>query len=514
MTSNKRKCLTLEQKVEVIKFYETNKSSVRNIAEKYGVGKTQISEILKNKSELMNSYFKQGNVQRKRKFAKTEGCAIDDILFDWFCKTRNKNVPLSGPIIKEKALEVAQELNIKFAASNGWLEKFCRRHNIKFKQICGESAFVDQVCVDEWKEKLKTLIKDYEPRNIYNADETGLFFRALPSKTFALKNEKCSGGKSAKERITILFCANMAGEKEDPLIIGKYRNPRCFKGSNIEKLPLKWTQNKKAWMTRDIMVEWLHKFDQKMGKQRRNIILFLDNAPSHPTIDLKNIKLFFLPPNTTSHCQPLDRGIIRNFKVFYRGFIVKRLMTLIDSETSLDMVEKKITLVNTLIWTVAAWKKVSSETIKNCFNSAGFSNNIHSSQDFIEFEEEDNIPLSKLFSLDTELPSNIATYSEIDDGLLTENLDCGGIKDCIADYMEKDGNDNSDADDLDEDVPTTVMNTDDACKKLNDIENFFINKGNLEIVTKISTILSDIEKDIVKHKLRNLKQRTLDDYFL
>ena len=58
----------------------------------------------------------------------------------------------------------------------------------------------------------------------------------------------------------------------------------------------------------------------------------------------------------------------------------------------------------------------------------GFSNNIHSSQDFIEFEEEDNIPLSKLFSLDTELPSNIATYSEIDDGLLTENLDCGGSR--------------------------------------------------------------------------------------
>lgn len=58
-------------------------------------------------------------------------------------------------------------------------------------------------------------------------------------------------------------------------------------------------------------------FDKKKKKQIRKIILFLDNATSHPDLKLKNINLIFLPPNTTSHCQPLDQFIIQNFKVIY-----------------------------------------------------------------------------------------------------------------------------------------------------------------------------------------------------
>ena len=63
--------------------------------------------------------------------------------------------------------------------------------------------------------KLPSLINGYLPRDIYNADETGLYFKALPNKTMTLKNEKCTGGKLSRERITILHCVNMAGDKEN-----------------------------------------------------------------------------------------------------------------------------------------------------------------------------------------------------------------------------------------------------------------------------------------------------------
>jgi hypothetical protein len=35
------------------------------------------------------------------------------------------------------------------------------------------------------------LVSPHEPENIYNADETGLFFRALSTKSLAVKEEKC-----------------------------------------------------------------------------------------------------------------------------------------------------------------------------------------------------------------------------------------------------------------------------------------------------------------------------------
>lgn len=310
--SLKRKRLSLKEKFEIIAENEKFGISARKIAEKFGVGRTQVNDILKSKIELKKLYEEGGvNANQKRKFPKTDGLAIDQIVYEWFCKARNKNVPISGPLIKEKALEVSENLKIcDFKASNGWLDRFCKRHDINFKTISGESADVDEVSVQDWFTKLKLIIKDYDVKDIFNADETGLYYLAMPNKTFALKSDKCAGRKSAKQRVTILFCSSMNGEKETPLVIGKSKNPRCFKGAHIDKLPLEWVSNKKAWMTTEIMMSWLKNFDRKMKKQNRKVLLFLDNATSHPKIQLENVRIVFLPPNTTSHCQPLDQGII------------------------------------------------------------------------------------------------------------------------------------------------------------------------------------------------------------
>lgn len=84
--------------------------------------------------------------------------------------------------------------------------------------------------VEQWFKQLPNILKDYEPDDIFNADETGLFFKCLPNKTFAFKKEKCYGGKLSKERITVMVCANSTGtNKLKLLVIGKPRKPRCFK---------------------------------------------------------------------------------------------------------------------------------------------------------------------------------------------------------------------------------------------------------------------------------------------
>lgn len=107
----------------------------------------------------------------------------------------------------------------------------------------------------------------------------------------------------------------MIADKERPLVIGKSKNPRCFKNSYVEKLPIEWYHNKKSWMTREIMTDWLDKFYRRMQRENRKVLLFLDNAASHPQLVLCNVKLVFLPPNTTSECQPLDQGIIKVSKI-------------------------------------------------------------------------------------------------------------------------------------------------------------------------------------------------------
>jgi hypothetical protein len=77
-----------------------------------------------------------------------------------------------------------------------------------------------------------------------------------------LKGSQCVGGKKkAKERITVLFCVNAAGEKEQPLIINKSLRPKCFAKKNLATVGVDWYANKKAWMTCTIFQDWLRKFN-------------------------------------------------------------------------------------------------------------------------------------------------------------------------------------------------------------------------------------------------------------
>ncbi|GBO04384.1 Tigger transposable element-derived protein 4 [Araneus ventricosus] len=100
------------------------------------------------------------------------------------------------------------------------------------------------------------IIRNYDEKDIFNADETGLFHKLIPNQTFKFKGEKCVGGKLSKVRITILVCANMNGsEKQKLTVIGKSQKPRCFK--NVKKLPVDYRSSKKAWMTSDLFQKYL-----------------------------------------------------------------------------------------------------------------------------------------------------------------------------------------------------------------------------------------------------------------
>ncbi|CAH0721898.1 unnamed protein product, partial [Brenthis ino] len=235
---------------------------------------------------------------------------VEECLQTWFKQCRGKNISVSRPILREKAEEFSKSLgHSSFRASNGWLVNFKKRHELVFRKVCGESASVNNEICDEWIIQLQSLLKDYELKDVFNADEIGLFFKCLPDKTLIFKNEKCHGGKHSKERLTILLATNMTGsEKLKPLVIGKAKKPRCFSG--CKSLPLDYDANKKAWMTADIFKGWLIKVDKKMIKEKRKILLFINNCTAHHLIPpLKAVKVKFFPPNTTSKLQPLDQGM-------------------------------------------------------------------------------------------------------------------------------------------------------------------------------------------------------------
>ena len=58
------------------------------------------------------------------------------------------------------------------------------RHGIDFKEVSGESEKVTKEMNAPWEEaNLPTMLARYHLKDIFNADEFGLFYEALPSKS-------------------------------------------------------------------------------------------------------------------------------------------------------------------------------------------------------------------------------------------------------------------------------------------------------------------------------------------
>lgn len=149
-----------------------------------------------------------------------------------------------------------------FKASEGWLGKFKHRHSIAFRSNQGEAGEIDMEALGNWQQEvLQAEIRKFSPDDVFNADETGLFWKLLPNKTLAFKGwfilffysdlfltgERCTSGKKSKERITVLVGSNMSGTEKLPLlVIGKSAKPRCFKN---KEPPVQYKANQKAWMT-------------------------------------------------------------------------------------------------------------------------------------------------------------------------------------------------------------------------------------------------------------------------
>ena len=150
-----RKDLTLKDKINLIDESEKlPKVTQKELSVKFGIGTTTVSDILKRKEFYRKQFKEDASSKRQRFISESKFGDLNETVFKWFQQARSKNIPISGPIIQEKALQFARELGYNdFKASSGWLDSWKSRFNIGHFKICGESADVDLEKVNEFKKK-------------------------------------------------------------------------------------------------------------------------------------------------------------------------------------------------------------------------------------------------------------------------------------------------------------------------------------------------------------------------
>ncbi|GAU97015.1 hypothetical protein RvY_08378 [Ramazzottius varieornatus] len=343
------------------------------IGDKYGTHRTNI----------LNYRKKRDTVEKNLETTKPEATRptrlkfpeIDKAMIELVDETLDKGGNITGRLIQLQARKFARENDIQnFTGSNGWLASFCERHDLIFKVLQSEGASANFEGLQEWyDETLPSILQDYALKDVINCDELGLNYSQLPNKSLIKKSQaKPKGCKLRKDRITVLLTCSATGERKMPLVIGTAKNLRPFvqaglRDGRTKHLGFAYKNNKTAWMDTDIFTEYLEELNTDMILQKRYIALILDNFKAHNVASLSNVHLYFLPPNVTSHAQPLDAGIIKNFRDHFRTLMASDLFSRLRTFECVDDYYKGVTLLEACLWTVEADKAITTETRVNCF---------------------------------------------------------------------------------------------------------------------------------------------------
>lgn len=246
----------------------------------------QISSIISSKYAYVDSKSWGSKGKRYERLQRPQWPVLEAALFEWHMTLQAAAVPINSELIRAtaKALwirlpEYRDQPIPEF--SNNFIHRYKKRHGIqKYKQH-GEAASAE--ITEDTERDMNTIrekLLEYREQDIYNMDETGLFWKALPDTTLA--TEQQAGKKKEKARISIALCCNADGSHKLPLwFIGKSRHPVAFGGTGnprIRPLGCEYRNNAKSWMTTQIMDEWLLWFDRQVG--RRNLLI-LDGFGAH-----------------------------------------------------------------------------------------------------------------------------------------------------------------------------------------------------------------------------------------
>ena len=110
-----------------------------------------------------------------------------------------------------------------------------------------------------------------------------------------------------------------------------------------------------------------------MRAEKRSVLLLLDNIHQRCyRINFLTSKILFVPPNTTSKLQPLDLGIIANFKAHYKRLFLQHVLARIDEAKNATEVTGSINDLTAIQLVALGWREVKASTIKKCLEKLEF----------------------------------------------------------------------------------------------------------------------------------------------
>lgn len=411
------------EKLEILAFVEQG-GSQGAAAEKFGVSRTAVTKMVKEKAAITAQTLSESTNRRKVLQYQHKLSIIEDMLYKWQLQVENDapTVKITGDVLQSKAMEFRQKILTDFAgelneeivqslrdfkASNGWLHRYMQRRNVRSIPKSSAGAGTVTVCngaldpsnrdqhqlrsmkPEQRLEIIRERLAQVPLSCIWNLDETDVRHRTTSLNPNAAVNaEPCS-----KEQLMVTVLVSAAGEKWPLQVIGGSTQLLKDVDSKAEfGINYMATQNARADATTTTLE--LQTMNQEAKQRQQTWYVLLDHCPSHvaaatildPTgsyahgFKFESLILLLLPP----HCQPLRHGLLRCLKLRFRcemlhsllGAYSKQLKKTPEREgedpakslrSIAEIHREQTSELNAMKWLQTAWSAISTEMARQCW---------------------------------------------------------------------------------------------------------------------------------------------------
>ncbi|CAG8475425.1 7636_t:CDS:2 [Cetraspora pellucida] len=250
----------------------------------------------------------------------------------------------------------------------------------------------------------------------------------------------------------------------------------------------------------------------------QRVLLLLDNCSSHDVsgVTFRFTDILFLPPNTTSRIQPMDAGIIINFKRNYRRFHVRWMLQRVEDGQRAE--ELKMNVLQAIHFIIQGWDEVKANAIQNCWyhtriiaadNNSDLSplEDFHQTTDPVLNEISDalealNFPDSMNVEEFLAISEENVVYEVFsDDQVITELVETFRMNDPA----------DADLEDADDSLEVPLVSANMAIVSLKTVLTFLLQQDDAETYINL---VGRIEKFIKKMKVVHMRQSKIDQFFM
>ena len=318
----KRKQWTNEQMEKAMKAVASGECGVNRAALDYGVPRTTLKDRLSGRVEHGR---KPGQAPYLNAVEEKElGEFLKSCASIGYGKTRKDVMHIAESVATEKGILRKDRI------SQGWWHRFLERQEQLTLRRGDNTAHVRMDAINEeimkqYFDLLEDTLKEHDllnhPAQIYNIDETGVPLDPKAPNIVTQRGTKKVRYQSSRRKgqITVVACANAAGQTIPPMVI-----------YDAKKLNHAWTANEvpgtryglsdKGWITTDLFEGWLTEHFLEFAVRGRPLLLLLDGHSTHYQPEVirfarqNDVIMLCLPPHTTHETQPLDCGVFAPLK--------------------------------------------------------------------------------------------------------------------------------------------------------------------------------------------------------